>query len=183
MNRTPIILLLLLLGLLASSGDGLAITGDIRKDPSSVVKAYLSLDAKGARLDALSYETLKPYTNWTQEISWGIVEVIDGYEVAESVKTWTVISPTEVLIPVNYKILGTAEWEEVIFTPLVRVEHTVFRVKVIGDRWRIMDPVLPPHVGLKRMVNFVRMSMLQETDTAKQAQLTRLYEDLRKVGP
>jgi hypothetical protein len=167
--------------LLVCSGDGLAITGDIRKDPSNVIKAYLSLDAKGARLDAISYETLKPYTNWKRELSWGIVVVIDSYEVAEDVKTWKVVNEMEVIIPVNYKVLGTMEWETVAFTPGARVEHALFRVKVIGDRWRITEPVLPPHVGLKRMISFVRQGMLQETDQARLAKMSMLWEDLKKA--
>lgn len=165
------------------TGDGLAITGDVRKDPSNVIKAYLSLDAKGARLEAISYETLKPYTDWKRELSWGIVIVIDGYDVAEDVKTWQVLNSMEVLIPVNYRVLGTMEWEAVSFTPEPHVEHTLFRVKVIGDRWRIIDPILPPHVTQKRMINFVRQALVQETDQARLTRLTRLRDELRKAVP
>lgn len=173
--------LIFVFALLASAGDGSAITGDIRKDPSSVIKAYLSLDAKGARLEAMSYETLKPYVNWKRELSWGIVMVIDSYAVAEDVKTWQVLGSMEVIIPVQYKVLGTMEWEAVTYTPEPRVERALFRVKVIGDRWRIMEPVLPPHVGLKRMINFARQGMLQETDQARLAKLHALWEDLKKA--
>ncbi|HEV8540117.1 MAG TPA: hypothetical protein VGQ60_03045 [Nitrospiraceae bacterium] len=164
-----------------AAGDGLAITGDVRKDPSNVIKAYLSLDAKGARLDAISYETLKPYTNWKRELSWGIVTVIDSYEVAEDVKTWQVLGRMEVIIPVTYKVLGTMDWETVTYTPEPQVEHTLFRVKVIGDRWRILEPTLPPHVGLKRMISFVRQGMLQETDPARLAKMHALWDDLKKA--
>ena len=45
-----------LLVLVWSSGDGLAQAGSIKHSPSDVVKRYVELDHKGARLDAMSAE-------------------------------------------------------------------------------------------------------------------------------
>jgi hypothetical protein len=116
-------------------------------------------------------------------MSWGIAIIIDGYDVAEDVKTWQVLNSMEVLIPVNYKVLGTMEWAAVSYKPEPHVEHTLFRVKVIGDRWRIIDPILPPHVTQKRMINIVRQAIMQETDQARLTRLTQLRDDLRKAVP
>jgi hypothetical protein len=41
--------------------------------------------------------------------------------------------------------------------------------------------MLPPHVGQKRMVNFVREARGKETDPAKQDRLGVLQEELRKA--
>ena len=41
-----------LLALVLSAGDGLAQTGSLKHSPSDVVKRYLALDSKGARLGA-----------------------------------------------------------------------------------------------------------------------------------
>ncbi len=51
-----------LLVLVLSSGDGLAQTGSIKHSPADVVKRYVALDYKGARLDAMSAETVASYT-------------------------------------------------------------------------------------------------------------------------
>ena len=45
-----------LLALVLLYGDGLAQTGSLKHSPSEVVKRYLELDYKGARLDAMSVE-------------------------------------------------------------------------------------------------------------------------------
>jgi len=176
----PLLALSLCLGLLAAAGDGLAFTGDLKKDPSLTIKAYLDLDMKGARLDAMSWETLRPYINWKREISWGIVDVIDGYEIVQDVKAWEVISILEVTIPVKFQVLGTMVWETASFIPEPHVEEVRFRVKAVGDRWRIMEPVLPPHVGQKRLINHVRQAMLQETDGGRLARLAELRDTLEK---
>ncbi|MDE3036168.1 MAG: hypothetical protein KGJ14_09375, partial [Nitrospirota bacterium] len=83
-----IFLLALLVVIALPAADAPAVIVDLKKDPSLAVKAYLSLDQKGARLDAMSWETLRPYINWTRELSWGIVVVIQDYEIIEDIKAW-----------------------------------------------------------------------------------------------
>lgn len=179
MRNLAFVLPLLLLA--APAADCPALTTDIKKDPATAVKAYLSLDMKGARLDAMSWETLRPFINWSREMSWGIVVVIEDYEVVDDIKAWEVVSLVDVWIPVKFKVLGTMEWDEVVFKPERHVEEVRFHVKAVGDRWRIMEPTLPPHVGHKRLVAHVRQAMLQETDGAKLAKLTELRDSLGKA--
>jgi hypothetical protein len=164
-----------------AAGDGQAFTGDLKKDPAMVVKAYLSLDMKGARLDAMSWETLRPYINWKREISWGIVVVIDDYEVSDDIKAWEVVDILEVWIPAKFKVLGTMEWEAVSFMSEPELENVRYHVKAVGDRWRIMEPILPPHVGVKRLINFVREAILKETESSRREKLEELLESLRKA--
>lgn len=177
--RSLSLMVLLLLAVPASECP--AFTTDIKKDPSTAVKAYLSLDMKGARLESMSWETLRPYINWSRELSWGIVVVIEDYEVIDDIKAWEVVSLVDVWIPVKYKVLGTMEWDEVVFTPEPHVEEVRFHVKAVGDRWRIIEPILPPHVGRKRMIGYVRQAMLEETDGAKGAKLAELRDSLRQA--
>lgn len=176
---------LVIIGLLlavawASVGDSLAATGELKKDPADVVKAYLSLDMKGARLEPLSMETLKPYVNWKEEPPWGHVVVIDGYEVSDDIRTWEVVSLLEVVIPVKFRVVGSMYWEPVVFLPDTQDEEVRFRVKAVGDRWRIMEPVYPPHVSQKRFLNFVKQAIVEETDQSRLAKLAELRDELRK---
>lgn len=158
-----------------------ALIGEMKKDPTDMVAQYVMLDERGARLDALSFETLKPYIDWKEEPAWGHAVVIAGYKVVGDVKQWEVLSEIDVLIPVEFKILGLVYWETASFIPESHTEVVKFHVKGIRDRWRIVDPILPPHVGHKRMVQLVRQALIDEKATARQAALSTLREDLQKA--
>jgi len=161
--------------------DGLAQTGSIVHDPSDMVDKYLELDIKGVRLDAISQEALAPYITWKDEPIWGRTVVITSYQVINDFKQWMVVSQSEAVIPVEYKVLGSVYWEKASFLPEPRVERIGFRVKIVGDRWRIAEPILPPHIGQKRMINYVRQALLDEKDQAKTATLETLLDDLKKA--
>lgn len=167
--------------LLLGASDGLARPGDLIKPPTEVVKQYIALDMKGARLDAMSKEALKPYINWKDEPAWGQVVVIESYTVPDDVRRWEIIGVTEAIIPVEFKVLGSVYLESATFLPETRTEQVRFRVKAVLDRWRIMEPLYPPHVGQKRIFDYVRQALLQETDVSHLAKLTELRDELKKI--
>lgn len=162
-------------------GESLAVTGDVRKDPAAVVKAYFSLDMKGARLEAGYWEALKPYVDWEEEPAWEHAVVIEGYEVVEDTATWEVLGQMEVIIPVKFRVSGVMYWETAAFVPEAKVEEFRILVKVVEGRWRIIEPRLAPHIGRARMVKFVRLALLQESDTGRKAKLTTLLNKLRQT--
>ena len=168
-------------GVLLAQLDGLAQTGSIVHDPTEMVDKYLELDIKGVRLDAISQEALAPYITWKDEPIWGRSVVVTSYSVINEFKQWTVVSQSEVIIPVEYKVLGSVYWERASFLPEPKTERVGFRIKIVGDRWRIIEPILPPHVGQKRMINYVRQAILDEKDQAKVATLETLLDDLKKA--
>jgi hypothetical protein len=155
-----------------------ALTGDITRDPAEVVRKYAQLDYKGARLAAQSRQVMYPYIDWTDEPVWGSVVVIDEYTVLEQTKDWDIVDMTEVVIPVEYRVLGTMYWETATFHEEPRVERIGFRIKGRTMRWRIVAPQVPPHVGLKRAINLVRQAILEEADPKRQARLTGLLNEL-----
>lgn len=170
-----------LLALVLSAGDGLAQTASIKHSPADVVKRYVTLDYKGARLDAMSTETVASYTGWNEEPAWGHVVVTRGFVVAEHYRQWEVIDKLEIVIPVTFQVIGSVYLETAGFVQDVQTEEVRFRVKAVNNRWKIVEPMLPPHVGQKRMVNFVREALLKETDPAKRDRLGVLQEELRKA--
>lgn len=167
--------------LVLSARGGFAQTGSLEHSPADVVKRYLALDYKGARLDALSVETVASYTGWPAEPTWGHVVVIRGFVVAEHYRQWEVIDRLEVVIPVTFQIIGSVYMETAGFVQEAGTEEVRFRVKSVKNRWRIIEPMIPPHVGQKRMVNIVREAWIKETDQAKRGRLGSLQEELRKV--
>ncbi|MGH7256787.1 MAG: hypothetical protein ACREIM_00285, partial [Nitrospiraceae bacterium] len=97
---------LLLIGatfLLVPAGDGFGQTNAITHSPAEVVQRYFSLDNKGARLDAASFDTLGPYVEWKDEPVWGKIVVINGFSVPDDYRKWEVVNPLEVVIPVEFK--------------------------------------------------------------------------------
>lgn len=175
---------LLLIGaafLLVPAGDGFGQTNAITHSPAEVVQRYFSLDNKGARLDAASFDTLGPYVEWKDEPVWGKIVVINGFSVPDDYRKWEVVNPLEVVIPVEFKILGSVYLETAGFVPDSTVEEVRVRVKAFGYRWKIVEPMLPPHVGQKRMLTFVRQAMLEETEETHRADLASLQSDLRKA--
>jgi hypothetical protein len=170
-----------LLALVLSAGDGLAQTASVKHSPADVVKRYVTLDYKGARLDAMSTETVASYTGWNEEPAWGHVVVTRGFVVAEHYRQWEVIDRLEIVIPVTFQVIGSVYLETAGFVQDVETEEVRFRVKAVNNRWKIVEPMLPPHVGQKRMVNFVREALLKETDPAKRDRLGALQDELRKA--
>jgi hypothetical protein len=173
--------LVLLVALLFMSGDGHAVRGDLTNDPAEVLKKYVSLDVKGARLEAMSWETLRPYISWSEEPLWGQVVVIADYQVVDDIRSWEIVNMLEVVIPVRYRVLGAIYWETASFLPKVRTEEVLFRVKAVQNRWRITEPVIPPHVGRRRIINFVRQAILEEADESRHATLVTLRDELGQV--
>ena len=175
------LLLIIAAVLLVPAGDGFGQSNAITHSPADVVQKYFSLDNKGARLDATSFDTLGPYVEWKDEPVWSKIVVINGFSVPDDYRKWEVVNPLEVVIPVEFKILGSVSLDTAGFVPDSMVEQVRVRVKVFGYRWKIVEPMLPPHVGQKRMLNFVRQAMLEETEFRHRADLASLQNDLRKA--
>ncbi len=156
-------------------------SGGLDHSPAEIVKKYFALDQKGAKLDSLSYEALAPFRDWEEEPVWGRIVVIRGFSVAEHYRQWEIVDRLEVVIPVTFEIIGSVYLETAGFVPEPGVEEIRVRVKAVKNRWRIVEPVLPPHVGQKRMVNFAREAWVKETEPVKRASLAALQDELRKA--
>jgi hypothetical protein len=178
---SPVIGTMSLLLFWTEAGVTWAQTGGLSHSPAEIVKKYFELDQKGAKLDSMSYEALAPYRSWDAEPVWGRVVVIREFSVAEHHRDWEIVNGLEVVIPVTFQVIGSVYLETAGFLPEASVEEIHVRVKSVRNRWRIVEPVLPPHVGQKRMINFVREALVKETEPAKRESLTALQDELRKA--
>jgi hypothetical protein len=180
---SPVLATMTLLALLVGmeGGAAWAQTGGLSHSPAEIVKKYFELDQKGAKLDSMSFEALAPFRSWDTEPIWGKVIVIREFSVAEHHRDWEVVNRLEVVIPVTFEVIGSVYLETAGFFPEPSVEEIRVRVKSIKNRWRIIEPVLPPHVGQKRMINFVKEAWVKETEPAKRESLATLQSELRKA--
>lgn len=179
--RIAMIGLTMVCWLTASTATGLAQTNAVSHSPAQVVEKYFALDNKGVRLDAASFDSVAGYVDWKEEPAWGKVIVIGGFTVPDDFRKWEIVNTLEVLVPVEFRVLGVMYLDTAGFVPEPSTERVLVRVKVQNARWKIMEPILPPHVGQKRMLNFVRQAMLEEKDGTRQASLAALQAELRKA--
>lgn len=170
-----------LVGLTVWAPPGLAQSNAVSHSPAKVVEKYFSLDNKGVRLDASSFESVAGYVDWKEEPAWGKVIVINGFTVPDDFRQWEIVNRLEVVVPVEFRVLGVMYLDTAGFVPEPGTEQARVRLKVINGRWKIMEPILPPHVGQKRMLNVVRQAMLDEKDGTRQASLAALQAELRKA--
>lgn len=158
------------------------LTGDLTNDPADVIKKYLSLDHRGARLTASSYESVRPYVAWDEEPVWEHFVVIQEFSVNDDVTQWDIVSSTEAVIPVTFQVLGIVEWETATFVPKPGEEVHAVRIRAVDNRWRMIEPMFPPHVGHKRVMNFVKDVALHERDETRIRVLDALRADVEKAG-
>ena len=170
-----------LVWLMTSAVGSLAQTNSISHSPAKVVEKYFALDHKGVRLDATSFESVAGLVDWKEEPVWGKVIVTSGFTVPDDFRKWEIVSKLEVLVPVEFRVLGVMYLDSAGFLPEQGTERVIVRLKVQGARWKIMDPIVPPHVGQKRMLNYVREALLEEKDGARQVALATLQAELRKA--
>ena len=160
---------------------GHAQTNAVSHSPAKVVEKYFALDNKGVRLDASSFESVAGYVDWKEEPAWGKVIVINGFTVPDDFRQWEIVNRLEVVVPVEFRVLGVMYLDTAGFVPEPGTEQARVRLKVMNGRWKIIEPILPPHVGQKRMLNVVRQAMLEEKDGTRQASLSALQAELRKA--
>lgn len=161
----------------------LGLIGDIRHDPADILDKYMSLDKKGARLEASSLEVLKPYRAWTDEPAWGQVVVITEFKVSHDITEWEVIGSQEAKIPVTFQVVGAMHWESATFLLEPRNETIFFRVRAYEKQWKIVEPMILPHVGIKRLQDFVRYALLHEEGAERRDRLQTLLESLKDAMP
>ncbi|MBH0181808.1 MAG: hypothetical protein HP490_09080 [Nitrospira sp.] len=174
------------LGLIVTAGigqaqTGLSQSGSLKRSPAEIVKRYVRLDQKGARLETMGFDVLAPYVDWKEEPSWDHVVVIQEAIVPEDYRKWTIIDNLDIIIPVTFRVRGSVNFKSAVFVPEDKTEEVRFHVKAVRNNWRIVEPVIPPHIGVPRMVNFAREAVLREQDAAQRGILTALEGSLRKA--
>jgi len=178
-GMTKVVLLIMACAMVGSGTSSNAFNRNIREDPTKILHKYLSLDKKGVRLEASSWQVVAPYVDWKEEPAWGHVVVISQFHIVDDVTQWDIVNGLEAKIPVVFDVLGTMHWESVTFVSDPHQETYLFHIKAVYDRWQIVHPQLPPHVGRQRMMDFVRWTELSEPEAKRKALFASLYKQLK----
>lgn len=107
-------------------------TNAISHSPAKVVEKYFALDNKGVRLDATSFESVASLVEWKEEPAWGKVIVISGFTVPDDFRQWEIVNRLEVVVPVEFRVLGVMYLDTAGFVPEPGTEQVRVRVKVQG---------------------------------------------------
>ena len=166
-------------GVLLSSGwrswsvSGFAQTNAITHSPAKVVEKYFALDNKGVASMRLPLSAVANLVEWKEEPVWGKVIVINGFTVPDDFRKWEIVNRLEVWFPVEFQVLGSCIWIRPVLCRNRGRNRRGFASECKGgDRWKIVEPILPPHVGQKRVLNFVRQALFEEkTEPARAAGL------------
>ena len=178
-GMTKVVLLIMACAMVGSGTSSNAFNRNIREDPTKVLHKYLSLDKKGVRLEASSWQVVAPYVDWKEELAWGQVVVISQFHIVDDVTQWEIVNGLEAKIPVVFDVLGSMHWESVTFVVDPHQESYLFHIKAVYDRWQIVHPQLPPHVGRQRMMDFVRWAELSEPEAKRKALFASLHKQLK----
>lgn len=160
---------------------GFAQSGSLKQSPAEIVKRYVRLDQKGARLDAMAFDVLSPYVEWKEEPAWDQIVVIQDAKVPEDYRKWDILDNLDVVIPVTFRVRGVVSLKTADFVAEEKTEEIRFHVKAVGNQWRIVEPMIPPHVSVARMVNAVREAELHEKDEKQRSALAALTSSLRRA--
>ncbi len=178
-GMVKVVLSITICALVGSVSTTNAFNRHIKEDPTKVLHKYLSLDKKGSRLEASSWQVLEPYVDWSDALAWGQVVVISKFHIENDVSQWEIVNGLEAKIPVVFDVLGTMYWEGVTFVADPHQESYLFHIKAVYDRWQIVHPQLPPHVGRRRLMDFVRWTELSESEPTKKALFASLHQQLK----
>lgn len=139
--------------------------------PEKVVEEYVRKDAEGARLSSVKFREIGDLFMW-EEAGFDVVIIIKRYEI----KTLSVESDMA-RIKVRYYELGEFsspdQWK-----PERAISTETFILKKDGNRWRIAEPEIFPHVLLDTMIENLERD--HERDPRDEGTLNILNE-LKKV--
>ncbi len=113
--------------------------------PEEVLEEYVRKDSLGARISSNRFPEIMDLYTW-QEAGFDVAIIITGY----SIKPLG-IGPDEAHISVTYRELG--EFLPFEFRPDKKEVTETFILKKDGNRWRITEPEIFPHVSLDTMVS------------------------------
>jgi len=109
---------------------------------SELLQAYCALDFDGARLSSTTFERVNSMVAWAQEPGWDAVKLVEGFTLGAPQA-----SGNRIEIPVFYEVVGAAEGPQVTRFGK-QVETVKFELESAGGTWKIVGPIIPPHVSL-----------------------------------
>jgi hypothetical protein len=109
--------------------------------PQNVVRDFCRLDANGARLASHGWREIAPLVGWPFDPAWDQIQFITGYQIGST----RPLEEGRLAIDVEYGVVGEAS--ALGFEPVSHRERVTFILDTPDEiHWRIISPMVPPHV-------------------------------------
>jgi hypothetical protein len=145
-----------------------------RLPPEEVVKTYCRLDFEGARLGSSEFPEFGNLYSWEEEPGWDTAIIVKSFQV-KSVKT----NGNNATVVVEYVQLG--KMGETL-TLRQGDERINFKLKKSSGSWRIVAPVVAPHVSVLAMQHHIE-SLVADEGADAAARWEKTLADLRSLSP
>jgi hypothetical protein len=143
--------------------------------PKEVVKAYCQLDLQGARLASSGFPELANLYAWEEEPGWDTAIIVKSFQV-KSVKT----NGNNATVVVEYVQLGNMAGETL--TLKQGDDQISFKLKKSSGSWRIVAPVMAPHVSALAMQHHIEWLVNEEGADAA-ARWSKTLTGLKSLSP
>jgi hypothetical protein len=143
--------------------------------PLDIVKRYCELDYDGARLKSESFPAMDKLQSWKVEPGWDQTIIVKSF----TIKSHT-IHGTSAVVSVEYALAGLLDGEE--FQSKPEIQSIDFKLKRIGDSWRITGPVITPHVSPAAMQKHIDGLVKLEGQESMET-WSKVLSQLKSLGP
>jgi hypothetical protein len=147
------------------------------KSPEEIVKRYYMADFNGVRLHAGQDENIQQLIAWKHEPGWDYAFIVDKISI-HNVKQ---LSADEVIIEVRYHIIGIWQGED--FFEFDFNEVIDFVLMREGEKWKIIEPIFPPHISPSAAIKHLENLILTEgaENKIRAGNLTLVIERLKGI--
>jgi hypothetical protein len=136
--------------------------------PTSVIQEYCRLDSEGARLSSQNplSDKISAMVTWPIEPGWDTIVVVGNFEVVGSHS-----GPRKSSVTVRYTVLGNMFGAKVTASQQHK-ELVTFTLTKSKDGWRIVRPLIAPHVSVAAATSVLNSLLVDEKDPE---QIKRLH--------
>lgn len=150
--------------------------------PEGVVEAFVKADFNGIGAGwSGAWSEIQRYTTWLDSPGWDIGNIVADFKITKIRKKSDTAD-----VKVEYKSIGDLSFEDVpIFNEAKTNEVVLYKLIKKNNWWKIESPQLPPHVGVKKVIEHLKLISEEEKNPQnikKIRQVLRNIDDrLRKL--
>ena len=148
----------------------------MQKLPAQVIGEYCHLDMQGARLSSNN-----PYTDrifslveWEDEPGWDGAEIVKGCRIVSAA-----VGDQKATVTMEYQVLGSSD--EYTIHPNKHLEKVTFNLIKSKARWRILKPVIAPHVAPSSLIANFQDLLKKQNDLEIRNQCERAIAELQAM--
>lgn len=142
--------------------------------PAEVVRAFCKLDFEGARLEAANYPKIAKLYSWKGEPGWDTALIVKSFRVKPVANNGNTAS-----VIVEYTQYGELAGEE--FHLKEGANAARFKLKKISGSWRIIAPVIPPHVSVSAIRQHIE-ALVRDEGQESAARWSKTLNELRSLN-